>query len=528
MSPFVLTYLALKDDVFGSIMSAFADAVEEQTGYDLSDTYEADDLTSTASRLLESLQLMEDEERNQFFEAFCSFVREREAWLIDERSDIEHLANQFFDTIERRSALAETRIGSVLSEEDVSSVAASILGTLRSDRFLLLPAIYFRTLPFYPASRSSECLEKLLSAVPLSGARSLSELCEDLFQGDLIVSPEFLAFAGACDPRLLTLIDDSGISVARRSCVLPNLEVLAHNIRRSDLVTFEKRAGPNHEDGYRTYAFEPPRIHRERISAFVTRKHRAQKLNGIDWGEVGVKMLNLALNGETTIQGLSSALHGEIVRALRKSAEAMTLDQLERVVGLPLPLSPESLPPGEIMAYAPHPRFYRSENAAYVLKDWVETDTEKRGRILRNRIVTPFKEKNWEFTFGLAQKVVESDELFTFCGLVTVDSIVDSVIARLDDKPTELYYRTLIRKRLEKMLNDGFINLGRGLFTTVANATERQPNQSHESWRLAVLHNALGRPRSLLRSIESIENSKVRAQLVLAARGSSSSSYLHL
>lgn len=532
MSPLLLTFISLKDGTFAPVMSCFAQTVEEllgiEVGWDHAQT-DPDVVGAHVRRLARLIDALEEDDRLHFFQTYCSKITDTEPSLLEHGFDLQRLANDFFSLIEQGVAGPTlSNAAEAMSEDDTTVLAAHILGTLRQDRLVLLPAAYVWGLPFVPTEATASCLPSVISSVPKSGHLSLGRLRERAQEKGIYCSLAFLATVARSDHRLLTVAQNDGISVVRRADLLPALDSMAHNVKRSDLVSGGKRITVPDEEGFRTCTFEPPKVNGAYVGALVVRKHGSERTAGINWNEVGVKMLSIAVNGETTIQGMSASLHQEIVRTLRERGEAMTLDQLERALSLPLRLSPEELPPGQIMAYAPHPRFLRPENAVYVLKDWVETDTQKRARILRIRVVTPFREKSWEFESELLAEVIRNDELYKFCGLITIDSIVNAIATRLEDKPFELYYRRLIKVRIQKLLDSRFIDLGRGVFTNAANNVEKKPNESNDSWRAAVLHNALGRPRNLLNTIASIENAAIRTQLGHVARGMPSDGYLHL
>lgn len=504
-------------------MAAFARAIEDVTGDDIRD-WDSVDLRSLAARrrdrLLRSLRNLDEDDRLALTRAYIEHVRQEEPELVEGQSfEAFRLASDLFAVIETDAEELSGSEFSTLCSDDVCCLAAQATGALKGIRYLLSPSVYWVGLPFSPGDRAMDCLELLYRGIPEGRAIRADEIVNYLDQVGVSVTRNFVCMAAASDARLLTLRNGDDVTIGRLNRVLPKLELAAHNVRKSEYVTVEKMASTLAEEGFRTYLFEAPKIDANKVAEIVAKRHPGIDGASFNWGEVGVKMLQLSLKGEIKRQGLSASLHAEIVSVLRNKREAMTRDALEAEIGLPVPLAPESLPPGHVMAYAVHPRFLKPESAYYVLKEWVETDRDKRGRILRDRIVTPFNEKNWEFSGDLLDEVVEEDELYKFCSIVMVDSVVDSLIKRIPGNPMELYYRTLIRKRVDDMLGERFAALGRGFFAHPSRTTVRAPEQTNDAWRLETLRSALGGPRDLMGSIERVEDERLRSQLLLAAHG---------
>lgn len=155
------------------------------------------------------------------------------------------------------------------------------------------------------------------------------------------------------------------------------------------------------------------------------------------------------------------------------------------------------------MAYAPGSRFLHADRAFYVLKDWVETNTDKRARILRNRIVTPFDDKNTEFSEDVLDSAIRDDMLYANFGIVVSSTIAKVVANRLPDRPIELYFLQVIQKRMEVALAQRMVPIGRSAFVTIDRAIERNEVESMDSWRRRLLLDILGcRSEDLLDSME--------------------------
>ncbi len=478
-------------------------------------------------RLIHALSDWEDHQRLAFFSRYCEALGDLEQGIFATDFDQERLAQEFFDIFDDDRAEPGRFPPNALSEEDFNCLVAHAIDCLRPERFALVPAVYWKYLPFAPGENDYDFFDILNRCVPPTGSIETDRLRLKAEDYGLECSKAYIDTFLCSDPRFITVRREGKRFAGRRVALLPSIEVIAHNTRRSDYMLHERR--PFSEDGERrTYLLAAPRILPGRVKQLVSAGAREiEEQDGFDWAEVGAKMIQIALSPELRIQGLTASLHGRIVEALRGRAGAMSLGDLEQQLGVAIPLSPETLPPGRIMAYAPHPRFLKPENAVYVLSEWVETDTEKRGRILRARIVTPFKEKRWEFEEELAFDICNQNVLYARYRIVLADALVEGLSHHLPDRPTELYFKSQIRRRLESVLTKRMVNLGKGVFASREVAVDRDSFHSGDAWRIETIRNALNqRPDiDLEEFVQKFEDPTLKTQALHAVRGHPSTAY---
>jgi hypothetical protein len=123
----------------------------------------------------------------------------------------------------------------------------------------------------------------------------------------------------------------------------------------------------------------------------------------VDWEEVCLKARLRRRSPPKVVQGLDVVLYAAIVSVLERCHTLLTVPELCEELHLEtLPLRPEDLPAGRIVAYAPGVRFLKHETTRYGLREWVEDEFHRRGRISKTRIVSPLG----RFQAGLERDVV--------------------------------------------------------------------------------------------------------------------------
>jgi len=119
-----------------------------------------------------------------------------------------------------------------------------------------------------------------------------------------------------------------------------------------------------------------------------------------------------------------------------------------------LPFEPKSLGPGELMAYVTNKEHLKRANSRYVIKDMVGTRGDLRGKILPERVITPFEERDYSFSTDLVKEFLVSDEAFTLWGLVDTLSVTRSIAERQNIPTREIYYIEKIQKRVISFLSE--------------------------------------------------------------------------
>lgn len=200
-------------------------------------------------------------------------------------------------------------------------------------------------------------------------------------------------------------------------------------------------------------------------------------------------------------QGLPKNLHSWIVKFLEERQEVTSWSKLCRSAGIEIDLSPERLPPGRIVAYAPGKAFLRRSRSLYALREWIETETYRRGRIARTRVVTPLENKSIVAAMSLFEEAFAAEPAISTYGFVSGFHMAEYIARKLPDRPTELYYVTLIQDKVELQLSNFLCSAGRGYFVHPEKLIERDPNTSLVRWRYqqaAALLKATGPLKSVI------------------------------
>jgi hypothetical protein len=366
------------------------------------------------------------------------------------------------------------------------------------------------------ADRCVELVVNIVSAIPRGP--SIQDIAKKVVEQGLATDERYVAAIAKTDPRLLLTSENKIFLIDH---LLPNFTIVATALSRSSYLVLQHAYRLAISGSFETRLVDAPTVRQNVLNQAFPALLTQTKSPSVESYAVGAKLVSRSLQTiERPVQGIAAALHAAIVQCLLDSRHAMTLLQLEQRIGTTIPLSPETLPPGRIMAYSRHPRFLKPENAFYVLQDWVETDREKRGRIPRDRIITPFIHKEWRFSPKQLVVAVESSELHRLCGLVSIAALIDKLSEQFSLRPTEPYFKSKMRDRAEQMLQqEGWVPLGRGFYGDSAVIRERAEDESIDEWRVDVLLSALGWPKDFGRYLMSLEDPIVRSQLKAAASG---------
>lgn len=91
-------------------------------------------------------------------------------------------------------------------------------------------------------------------------------------------------------------------------------------------------------------------------------------------------------------QGVPLATHHLIMETIRKLGRIVSLRDIRRLTGASrLRFDPFQLDPGPIVVYAPGDRYLVGDAVSFCLRDWVQDEAHKKGRVAADRILTPLK-----------------------------------------------------------------------------------------------------------------------------------------
>jgi len=510
---------AIKELEFESLMDALiaslAETVSDRFG-DAFNEYKRDPaaLEQIAIALEDERGSLSDEEIESWFSDYLRCVGSVEPSLIDCLEDECSLQERFADSLQRwgRDCSSSDGTHQLADSVECEACVAIATGGFSRDNLLLAPIQYLIHQPFWPMDSWAGLHERVVAAV--EQREDGMELEGDLVlenDGAMVRSP-FLRVVSLADARLI-----SNGGAQRKtyplSRVMPRLRMLAHATPRADYVRLRTESIFMDEDGSVIHSRGWPQLNSEVAKAKVLRAMPDAANRPVSWVEIAAKLALISLEAEPTEQEVSAQIHAEVVRLLRRAKRAMTSQELEAALGISLPFRPETLPPGRIMAYARHPRFLRPENAVYVLREWVESESKKRGLILRDRIVTPFSIKCFDFDAAEVHRHLEREPLFVRFGLFSIVALANSLALSLPSKPTELYYRFKIKKRLQSMLRGEFADIGLDFFASYSAIPPRTSGEPMYLWRRRIVQHALGFPTDVDVAIRQIEEARVRSSL---------------
>ena len=117
----------------------------------------------------------------------------------------------------------------------------------------------------------------------------------------------------------------------------------------------------------------------------------------LDLEEIAYKLFLHYENNSINRSDLFQEVCDKTIKLLEKEKRLMRWGEIARKLKIPnLPLDPVKLGPGRLMAYAPSKVFLERRSSAYVLKELVSSGkTHETGKIMKERVITPFKEKKW-------------------------------------------------------------------------------------------------------------------------------------
>ena len=110
----------------------------------------------------------------------------------------------------------------------------------------------------------------------------------------------------------------------------------------------------------------------------------------VDRDELTVKAFLRSKEHDHLVQGIPAATHQLITDTIAKLGRIVSLRDVRRVTGASrVRLDPFQVDPGPLVVYAPGERYLHGDAVSFALRDWVQDDAHKRGRVAVDRILTP-------------------------------------------------------------------------------------------------------------------------------------------
>lgn len=329
----------------------------------------------------------------------------------------------------------------------------------------LAPLLYWIFLPFYPLSVDVNFGQAVRGAIERAVELEPSTLLLELCNIGITVRPSFLAIWCLNDTNILFATRHGVEILLARKSIQVDFELAAFQIDEKKYLRIEGQNFVPFEDSEGDFEISNIQLKPEIVRQFFINRGYDEGAALLNWSEVAIKIALYKGEGyERTIQGIGEHLHAAVVGALANAKIAMNLADLQKALHFEFQLTPDMLGPGCVMAYSRHVKFLENDSAYYVLSDWVETDTEKRGRISRDRIVTPFREKNWNFTWNELRHHALEDPMVRMFKLFSPRRLAPILGRHLPDKPLELYFQKKIEWRVRELLKAHGKDVGREYF----------------------------------------------------------------
>jgi len=521
--PLSLLHIAVRGCFFDEAFGAFVDAIDESLSSDIgrqldNDIEDLSRLSQLRRQVVGSLiDELDDDSEVGVFAIYIRSVMARVAGNDKRLPDVLQLfRDEFYGLLaicdKAHATQGLPHVDARAQWENYFLAWARAPFHFELESWLLAPLIYWLYLPFAPWSRSTELIACMRRTVQAHGICPYPRLAASMNSAGITCRLPLLQNFAANDPSLLHVSAGGQWRVGMAEKLLPSFQCAAFHI--DPRAYMPDAAGPN--DKYdQADRVKAASSFEGRIRQRFVQLEGTAELPPVDWNEVVLKLIQVRKSScEDKLQGLlGRSLHAAIVRKLAAKRRAMTRAQLERELGVRIPLSPADLGPGCIMAYARHPRFLKPEEAFYVLGNWVETDTQKRGKIPRAHIVTPFIAKDTSFSDRQLWDLIEEDALYVRYRIVSSRRIALRLAPLLPDRPVELYFVTRITADVEKRVRKHLADLGNGYFTRSANLDGIDISLDKKEIRRRVLSRILGSPLGLDEALNAVDDPEVRKEL---------------
>ncbi|TPN59645.1 hypothetical protein FJ981_04555 [Mesorhizobium sp. B1-1-4] len=124
---------------------------------------------------------------------------------------------------------------------------------------------------------------------------------------------------------------------------------------------------------------------------------------------------------ETYTHGIPTSIYEPLRVLLGARQQVTSVHDLRRMWGLPdIKVDPFALLPGPIVVYAPGRRFLRSGKVSFALRDWVETQENRRARIAKIRILTPLRPMLSTTSHDWVTRALSQDSLWKWFGITSI------------------------------------------------------------------------------------------------------------
>lgn len=270
----------------------------------------------------------------------------------------------------------------------------------------------------------------------------------------------FMAFAFQNDCQLSLLCVGGHVAVAKISTIFPEYDIFAHHADHDRYATF---SGLSSRSGLAAHS-----AHVEFHSGSMLRaleKSKSSLAHKLDVHEIVVKSRSLFQMQQRAGFVSATALLRLVDERLKETGSVVSLRDIGQRLGIEhLRLDPYSVEPGPVLVYAPSDRYLDPENVCFVLRDWVQDAQHRRGRIARDRVLTPLSPLSWRCTIAaLAREALQSPSQRVL-GFVCLSDLVKRYITPCDRHAVRWRDHRAVKDVSRIMESLGYIKAGSVFF----------------------------------------------------------------
>ena len=378
--------------------------------------------------------------------------------------------------------------------------------------YLAVPFAYYLWSPFQNIDNARKIKGACISCLTKDDPITLTKLKNKLKKLGYKPKISFLYSLVINDADFITLLesDNKTILVDRADEIVPAFD---HIGKQNPPGTFFKNPNNAKRIGvaFGKFIANDAVIDKKALKKILLTNDGGKFFDKLDLEEIAYKLFLHYENNSINRSDLFQEVCDKTIKLLEKEKRLMRWGEIARKLKIPnLPLDPVKLGPGRLMAYAPSKVFLERRSSAYVLKELVSSGkTHETGKIMKERVITPFKEKKWNFDQSTLIEKMEANPFISKYQIIPMDDLAQEIAYSLPDLPTEPYYLNLIKETIFDNLEHKFSKFDpRRKHMISREIYPDRGSNSWSKWRNECLSQALDCPLNFLPSaIDNLEDS---------------------
>lgn len=377
--------------------------------------------------------------------------------------------------------------------------------------YLVVPFAYYLWKPFKNIDNAKSMKGACITCLTKDDPITLTQLKNKLKKLGYKPKISFLYSLLVNDPDFITLVesDSETILVDRADEIVPAFD---HVGKQNAPGTYFKNPNNAKRIGisFGRFVSKDAIIDKKALKKILLMNDGAKFFEKMDLEEIAYKLFLHYENNSINRTDLFQEVCDKTIKLLEKEKRLMRWHEISRKLKIPnLPLDPIKLGPGRLMAYAPSKVFMERRNSAYVLKELVSTGkNHESGKIMKERVITPFKEKRWNFDQSTLIEKMDANSFISRFQIIPMEDLAREIAYSLPDLPTEPYYLNLIKETIFDNLEHKFSKFDpRKKHMISREVYPDRGSDSWSAWRNACISQALNCSINYLPStIESLDD----------------------